>query len=298
MRVPDSCLADLRERGFLIFEGFLRADELAAAQEGLWLHYPRPEEYFADPGPYTWLATSQWAGLIRLPWRSWELNRLALHPDLLDLAERFLGSADLRLYDAELWAKYAGAVDYDQQHHRDFGNHTLVVPKRSAPATQMQSWILLSDVAEDDGPTKVVPLSVGERVPYWPDTLDGSTNDYVTNYLPAGAFADQEVSVTGPAGTLFSFRTDIVHRGSRMTAERSARFALLAHYDVWGPRWTGRVGWARDSNTAEWGELIERATPRERAVFGFPAPGDPDWDEQTLADTQARYPRADLTPYR
>ena len=37
----------------------------------------------------------------------WDLNRLAFHPDLLDLAERFLGSGDLRLYDAELWAKYS-----------------------------------------------------------------------------------------------------------------------------------------------------------------------------------------------
>jgi hypothetical protein len=298
MRVPDRCLAELRERGYLVFEGFLGADELAAAQEALWLHYPRPEEYFADPAAHAWLATSQWAGLTRVPWRSWHLNRLAFHPDLLDLAERFLGSADLRLYNAELWAKYAGAVDYDQQHHRDLGNHTLVVPKQSDPATQMQSWILLSDVGEEDGPTKVVPLSAGERVPYWPNTLDGSANEYVTNYLPAGAFADEEISVTGPAGTLFSFRTDIVHRGSRMTCERSTRFALLADYDVWGPRWTGRVAWAERALSPDWGELIERATPRERSLFGFPAPGDPYWDEQTLADTQARYPRADLSPYR
>ena len=29
-----------------------------------------------------------------------------------------------------------------------------------------------------------------------------------------------------------------------------------------------------------------------------PDPGDPYRDEQTLADTQARYPGADLTPYR
>lgn len=125
----------------------------------------------------------------------------------------------------------------------------------------MTSWILLSDVGEDDGPTKVVPLSVGESVPYWPDTLDGSANDYVTNYLPAGAFADEEISVTGSAGTLFSFRTDIVHRGSHMTAERSARFTPLAHYDVWGPRWTGRVGWAAHSLSAEWGESSSGRLP-------------------------------------
>jgi len=44
--------------------------------------------------------------------------------------------------------------------------------------------------------------------------------------------------VTGPAGTLFCFRPDIVHRASRMTGERSARFALLANYDAPHGRWT------------------------------------------------------------
>jgi hypothetical protein len=108
MRVPDRCVVDLRDWGYLIFEGFLEAEELAAAQDALWLHYPRPEECFADPAAHAWLATSQWAGLIRPPWPSWSLNRLAFHPDLLDLAERFLGSADLRLYEAELWPSTPG----------------------------------------------------------------------------------------------------------------------------------------------------------------------------------------------
>jgi hypothetical protein len=295
MMVPDRCLADLRERGYLLFEGFLAADELRAAQDALWLHYPRPEAYFADPSAYPWLAQSQWAGIVRAPWRSWHLNRLAFHPDLIELAERFLGSADLRLYDAELWAKYAGAADYEQGPHRDFVNHSLVVPKRSNPATQMQSWILLSDVGDEDGPTKVVPLSVGERIPFWP--VEGDCGDDVTNYFAPGMFAGEEVSVTGPAGTLFSFRTDVLHRGSRMTGERAARFSMLAHYEAWGPRWTGRVAWAERATGRDWREIVERASPRERSVFGFPAPGDPYWDEQTLADTQARYPGADLSPY-
>src|SRR5258708_36736056 len=113
MRVPDRCVAGLRERGYLLFEGFVEADELAAAQEVLWLHYPRPEGYFADPAAHAWLAKDQWAGEVSGPWRSWNLNRLAFHPDLLDLAERFLGSADLRLYGASLRAKHAGSVDSD-----------------------------------------------------------------------------------------------------------------------------------------------------------------------------------------
>jgi hypothetical protein len=77
MRVPDRCVADLRDQGYLVFEGFLDGGELEAAQEGLWLHYPRPEEYFADPAAHAWLATDQWAGIIGGPWRSWNLNRLA-----------------------------------------------------------------------------------------------------------------------------------------------------------------------------------------------------------------------------
>ena len=75
---------------------------------------------------------SQFDGERLAPWQSWDLNRLAFHPDLVDLAERFLGSADLHLYDALLWAKYGGAVDYEQVHHRDFVNHSLVVPEPHA----------------------------------------------------------------------------------------------------------------------------------------------------------------------
>ncbi len=96
MRVPDRCVADLRQRGYLVFEGFLDPSEVAAAQDALWLHYPRPDDYFADPAAHASLATDQWAGIVRGPWRSWSLNRLAFHPYLLDLAERFLGSDDLR----------------------------------------------------------------------------------------------------------------------------------------------------------------------------------------------------------
>ena len=107
-----------------------------------------------------------------------------------------------------------------------------------------------------------------------------------------------EVAVTGPAGTQFSYTTDVFHRGSAMTGHGRARFALLADYDVWAPRWTGRIAWAERATRPDWFEIVERASPRERSVFGFPAPGDPYWDEQTLADTQTRYPRADLTPYR
>ncbi len=285
MRVPDTKIDELRENGYTIVENFLEPDILAAAQEALWLYYPRPEEYFADPKQQEGFGPSQFAGLRPGPWKSFDLNRIAFHPDLVDMAARFLGSTDLHLYKMELWAKYSGATDYDQQHHRDFGNHGLVVPKRAIGSRQMTSFILLSEVTAKDGPTKVVPFQIGESMPYLPLVQ------------PKGAFAREEIAVTGPPGTLFTYRTDILHRGSAMTGKRRARFALLADYQVWGNRWTGKMAWPDYALTPYWTELIERATARERELFGFPAPGDEYWDDQTRADTQARYPKLDITPY-
>src|SRR6202161_1456166 len=121
MRVPDAILDQVRERGFALMEGFLGDAELQAAREALWLHSPRPQDYFAAPGSYAHYAASQFAGVEEFPYRSWDLNHLAVHPDLVDAAERFLGTAELHLYKVELWAKYAGAIDYDQPLHRAHG---------------------------------------------------------------------------------------------------------------------------------------------------------------------------------
>ena len=53
VRVSDAALEEVRERGFALVEGFLAPEELAAAQQALWLHFPKPEDYFADPGSPT-----------------------------------------------------------------------------------------------------------------------------------------------------------------------------------------------------------------------------------------------------
>ncbi len=90
MRVSDATLAEVRERGFSLVEGFLGPEELAAAQDALWLHFPKPSDYFADPARFARYGASQFAGVEEFPYRSWDLNRLAVHPDLVDMAERYL----------------------------------------------------------------------------------------------------------------------------------------------------------------------------------------------------------------
>jgi hypothetical protein len=274
--------------GWTVIPDFVTGERLREAQEALWLHYPRPSEYFTDPSRFPELQGSQFAGLHVGASRSWALNRLAIDDDLVDFAARVLGSDDLNLYKIELWAKYAGAASmgYDQHHHRDFGNHSIVVPQRANPVRQLTTFLLLSDVDESCGPTRVVPFDRGAHVPMWP------------NGLPMGDLFDDEVMITGSAGSLFAYRTDILHRGSEITRAGASRFTLLADFQVWGARWNAKLAWPHHAGTDGWREMLARATVRQRALFGFPEPDDAYWDEQTIHDVGLRYPDMDMTPYR
>ena len=285
MRIADAKLAEVRERGFTLVEGFIGGEELRGAQQALWLHYPRPSDYFAAPERYAEFSRSQFSGLHLFPFRAWALNRLAVHPDLVDAAERLLGSADLEVYKSELWGKYAGAIDYDQAHHYDYDNHSLVVPRRDGRFRQMTTFLLLSDVTALDGPTKALPLTATAGVPYVP------------RRLPMGELFAQEVAATGPDGSLLIYHTGVLHRGSNFGAPGRARFTLLADYQVRGAPWAGKMAWPGRANDPNMGEVLVRASVRERDLFGWPPPGHEYWNKQTLADTAARYPGIDLTPY-
>ena len=285
MHIGDDVLDAVRVEGYAVMEGFLTADEVAAARHGLLEEFPSPDAYFANPDQYRHLVKHQFAGLRVGPFGSWPLTRVAFHPDLVNAAERFCGTTDLELYKIELWGKYSGAVDYDQAPHRDFGNHSLVVPRRDQRWPQLTSFILLSDVTDADGPTKVVPRRIGDDTPLIPHTLQ------------RGDFAGDEVAITGPAGSIFMYTTDVIHRGSAMTGSERSRFVLLADYAARGNPWMGKVSWPGLANLPAFATLMANASPRERDLFGFPPPGHEYWNEQTLHDVAARWPGMDITPY-
>ncbi|HEY4943395.1 MAG TPA: phytanoyl-CoA dioxygenase family protein [Rhizomicrobium sp.] len=286
MQVPDSKLAEIWDRGFTVVEGFIDPQSLREAQEALWTIYPRPEEYFADPAKYPQFEKSQFAGIRLFPFDAWALNRLCVYPDLIDAAERFLKTAQIDLYKGELWAKYSGAINYDQFHHRDYRNHTIVVPREDGRNTQMTTFILLSDVTSADGPTKVVPLAETRHLP-----MGVARTKF-------GTFAEQEVSVEAPAGSLMVYKTDVFHRGSNFTAPNRSRFAILTDFKSREWRWQGKLAWPDHSEKKVWDEAMAKMSPRQRDLFGFPPAGSDYWNEQTLRDVQTRYPEMDLSPYR
>ncbi|WP_411286643.1 phytanoyl-CoA dioxygenase family protein [Phenylobacterium sp.] len=285
MRIPDAKLAEVWDRGFTVVEDFLDHETLTAAQDALWEVFPRPEAYFADPEAHPKLARSQFAGLRLFAYPSWALNRVPVYPDLIDAAERFLQTDQIDCYKIELWAKYSGAINYDQHHHRDFENHTIVVPRADQVMPQMTCFILLSDVTELDGPTKAVPLSKTRDIPL------------SVSQSKMGDFFDDEVAVTGPAGSILIYKTDVFHRGSDFGAPGRSRFVMPVDFKPRGWRWQGKLAWANQALNPGWKEAMVRMTPRQRDLFGWPPPGDDYWNAQTLADVAGRYPGIDLTPY-
>jgi len=285
MRVTDAQLEQARETGFVIVEDFVPQGVLERARAALWEVYPRPDDYFADASPHRAISASQFAGIRVFPYQSPALNELPVLPDLVDAAERFCGTPDVEIYKIELWAKYAGAINYDQAHHFDYGNHTLVVPKQADRHVQMTTFILLSDVTAQDGPTKVVPRAHTRDLPLVPQRQK------------MGAFFDKEVAVTGPAGSLFIYRTDVMHRGSDFAGPGRSRFAMLIDFQPRGWPWTGKMAWPDHALSPHWANAMTQMSPRQRTLFGFPAIGDPYWDAQTLRDVGLRYPAMDMAPY-
>ena len=101
--------------------------------------------------------------------------------------------------------------------------------------------------------------------------------------------------------------------GSRLFSTMGWAFNRLAfHPDLDGPTAVVPIGhsvhismvpvdtwpdWPNQARHPGFAEVIERATVRERDVFGFPRPGDPYWNRQTLDGVQRRYPNMDMTPY-
>jgi len=282
--VSDAKLDDVRTRGWATIEGFIPPDSLAAAQDALWTIFPRPEAYFAEPAAHRGFGRSQFAGIRYFPYNNPALDGLPVLPGLIDAAERFLGGPDIDLYKVELWAKYAGATDYDQPHHRDYGNHTLVVPRLDRP--QLTTIMLLSDVTEAHAPTVAVPLEHTADLPFTP------------MIRAPGELTAHEQPITGPAGTLILYQTHVFHRGSNFTAPDASRFIIMTDFKRRGDPWTGKMAWPDQAIRPGWSEALAAMSVRQRDLFGFPPPGSDYWTPDTLDGVQARYPAMDMAPYR
>ncbi|MFC4017565.1 phytanoyl-CoA dioxygenase family protein [Micromonospora sp. GCM10011542] len=288
--------------GFVILPGFLSTDELASAVRELELLFPSAEGFHdgTDPRRERFLG-DEFAGIDTFPFASTEISLLAVHDRILALARALLGDDDIHLYGAESWAKYTGACDYDQELHRDYLNHTILVPSTTPGCQQVEMFVFLNDVPEELGPPHLVSRTRTADLPAVPNWLPRVDRAGAGRFVDCDGRADlyeAEVSGAGPAGTVIAFDPGTFHRGTGLTAPRGARYSMQVCFRPAAVQWGQRVGWAVRSWTPEWVDLVGRASPRQLRALGFPPPGHRYWTPETLAGMALRYPTLDLVPWR
>jgi ectoine hydroxylase-related dioxygenase (phytanoyl-CoA dioxygenase family) len=286
--------SELKERwdtdGWCVVPEVIPHDQLNAAQEAVHRYFPTPAEMIEHGGTgagawHTWDAP--WP---EFPFHSSRLNALVLHERVVDLAEELLGISDLILYMGLVTAKYANQPsDYNQLLHADYPNHMLVVPRHEVGYQQVEFFVYLTDVAEEDGATRFVSRRKTKNIPVEQHTL---------NYLEYAELYDDPSVAAAPAGSVVAYRPDVYHRS--VDHSDPARYRVMLHVSF-RPReanWGGYQAWPIRGFSPELIKYVQQATPRQLELMGVPGPGHPYWDQATLEGMQRRYPGLDMSPWR
>lgn len=290
--------------GFVVLTGYLPAEELAAARSELGSMFPSADDFHdaVDPARNARFIGDEFAGIDTFPFASAEVSLLAVHDRLVQLAVTLLNDGDVRLYTAETWAKYAGAAGYDQSHHRDYLNHTILVPTGAPTFQQVEMFVYLVDVTVALGAPRLLPRSRTADLPAKPNFyLPTEGSDSEAGFVSTTghpALYEAEIAATGPAGTVVAFEAGTFHRGAAVTEPRGARYSMHLGYRPAAVEWGQRQAWADRSHDPAWYAFVERATPRQLELVGFPPPGHPYWTSETLTGVALRYPGLDLAPWQ
>lgn len=272
--------------GWALVEGLLEAAEVDAVRGDL--AHLFATDTFAD---YNWAAgfgdgspkgqgfrETQFQGMRGFPQPGCPaLNDLFVHPRLVEFARLALGEEDVRIYQAAVWGKWAGAINYEQPLHQDI-NHSLLPARMERGFWHLESFLYLSDVDEDCAPPRLVPRS-RSSVAY--DDLSA-----------------HEVTATGRRGSLLAYRSDVWHRGTDFARPDASRFVLVVAFRPARAEWFGYDPFPRLGGDETFRSFASGKSPEELALFGVPRPGHEYWNEATVDAMAAKYPGLDVSPWR
>ena len=267
--------------GYAIVPGFLTEAEVADAMTNVLQYVPTAKELAAAPQRYAWIYDEAEHLQTEFPFTGKSLNHVSTHPDLISLVEQVLGTKQILLSQAAMWAKYAGTGDFDQGLHLDYQGNTLVVPREDGDYRQINMILYYTDVTPELGPTYVVSQQKTRDLPMWPTHRPRKANPQLYK---------DERPVLAKAGDLLIFGMKTWHRASDLSADSGARFSHHMVYRAAAHGFQGYHHWPQFGEKAELAAFIESATPRQREVIGFPAIGDPYWNRETLETVAKRYP--------
>jgi hypothetical protein len=285
--LSDGELATYLHDGWVLLAGFF-AEELDVLLAELTRVFPSPDEYWSSPADFPSLRGGQFDSVRTIPTGQPGLDRLPFVPRLRAIAEQVTEASGLRLLRGGYQAKFSGAADFDQVLHLDYTNHSLAVPPDGHASSLVGFIVYLTDVAADTGPTMVVSRRHTAHLDITETHLDRARRPEV--------YA-RERPVLCRAGALLAYDYRTYHRGTALRDPRGHRLNLSFAYGVATP-WHGFYSWPNRADEASVRQLVAALDPGERALLGFPQPGDPYWTERTLDAVARRYPGFDAQPYR
>ena len=287
MRVPDATLDEVRHQGFSLLEGFLAPDELSAAQEALWRHFPRPEDYFEAP------TTPEHAALRREPVRRRRGVPVPLvgpQPPRRPPRPRRCGRALPRDHrPPPLQGRAVGQVRRRRQLRPAAAPRLRQPqPRRAPPRAPLP--------ADHD-----VHLSLRRHRGRRPHRASSPSTPARTSpsprcTSPSGSWPTPRCAASG--------RRD--HSSSTGPTSSTAARTSPAPAARASPSWStsrcaarpGAGRWPGPSSRPIAGPSSSRSAPCASATCSAsPRPGDPYWNDATLAGVAERYPGIDLTPY-
>lgn len=272
-------------------------------------------------------------GLLEFPTTSRSINAITVHPRLLNAVGQLLGTDHFNLKQADLWKKvgvppaekYGAQQNTDQRIHMDYPNHSMVHPPKWERHEALEMIIYFSDSKRCGGSTAVIPREGPHDAAYqWPYmNMPGVCpvpyiNDKQTAERKIKEFDpemhrfrqslyEREKYVQFVPGTVLFYRYDVWHRGTplKVGETRWTQNMAFARDDC---DWVGQ--WQRSTTYFMYGEVLNhqrlmeelmgKLTPFQRSVIGFPRPGSPYWNTETIEAVEKRYERwgVDMTPYR
>ena len=168
MAITQKYQDQLVQKGYAVVPNFLTAQELSAARQNFSRYFPSHEELQTTPERFGFIHEDPEHLQTEFPFAGEDLNNISTHPDIIAFVERLLGTEDILLSQAAIWAKYAGTGDFEQGLHLDYQGNTLVVPREDGDYRQVNFILYYSDVTLEMGPTYVVAQGQTRDLPLWP----------------------------------------------------------------------------------------------------------------------------------
>lgn len=316
--LPPDLLERFDRDGFILLKGIYPPEELrpalAEAEERI---YGRPfAEVVADaragrevPPINDGFSGTTEHGRTQFPTGCREIDRLVENPALLEAFAAVLGTEDLRFCNSHLFVRSGPS---DARHgrepwegfHLDHDALSFLPPAAGEAGERVlwvNAWIILNDIVPEGAPLHVLPGSHRTLPPRLAEMVEAGRFTWRMQVEDLREVCDPQelVPVTAQAGDLLLYRSDLLHGAVPFEDRRRQRAVLtmaLTRRENESAQRFARP-WAYPEREATL-RFFAETTPPVRRLFGWPAPGDAYYNEQTLRLLEGWYSGIDLAPYR